>query len=81
MDRDTLAARVAKLGISRIVFTEIARDGMQTGFDIDALNKLAEVTTCRITASGGARSFEEAAHLAQVVHASVDSCIIGRALY
>jgi phosphoribosylformimino-5-aminoimidazole carboxamide ribotide isomerase len=81
VDRNTLADRVSKLGIPRIIFTEIARDGTQTGFDVDALNQLAEITTCKITASGGARSLEEAAGLAQVVHTNVDSCIIGRALY
>jgi phosphoribosylformimino-5-aminoimidazole carboxamide ribotide isomerase len=81
VDRDTLANRVSNLGISRIIFTEIARDGTQAGFDVDALNQLANATTCRITASGGARSVREAAHLAQIAHPNVDSCIIGRALY
>lgn len=81
VDRDVLANRVSKLGIPRIIFTEIARDGTQTGFDVEALNQLASVTTCRITASGGARSVEEAAGLARATRPSIDSCIIGKAQF
>lgn len=81
IDRDMLATRVCELGIARIIYTEIARDGTATGFDVEALNRVANITTCRVTASGGARSVEDAAALAQIAHPNVDSCIIGRALY
>lgn len=81
VDRDILARRVCGLGIARIIDTEIARDGTATGFDIEALNQFANVTPCRITASGGARSLEDAAGLAQIAHPNIDSCIIGRAFY
>ena len=40
-DRDALANRYAELGISRIIFTEIARDGTRNGFDVDALTSSA----------------------------------------
>jgi phosphoribosylformimino-5-aminoimidazole carboxamide ribotide isomerase len=81
VDRDILAGRACELGIARIIYTEIARDGTATGFDVKALNQFANVTPCRITASGGARSLEDAAGLAQIAHPNIDSCIIGRALY
>ena len=41
VDRDALVRRVAQWGVSRIIFTEIRRDGMGEGYDIDALNAVA----------------------------------------
>jgi phosphoribosylformimino-5-aminoimidazole carboxamide ribotide isomerase len=81
VDRDALVRRVAQWGVSRIIFTEIRRDGMGEGYDIDALNAVANAAEVRITASGGARNIEDLKLLKHSVPMTVDSCIVGSALY
>lgn len=81
VDRDALVRRVAQWGISRIIFTEIRRDGMGEGYDIDALNAVANAAEVTITASGGARNIQDLKILKRSVPLTVDSCIVGSALY
>ena len=81
VDRDALVRRVAQWGIPRIIFTEIRRDGMGEGYDIDALNAVAGAASVAITASGGARSIDDLQVLKRSVPSTVDSCIVGSALY
>ncbi|HEY5427365.1 MAG TPA: HisA/HisF-related TIM barrel protein [Candidatus Tumulicola sp.] len=81
VDRDALVRRVAQWGISRIIFTEIRRDGMGEGYDIDALNAVANAAEVTITASGGARNIKDLEILKRSVPLTVDSCIVGSALY
>jgi phosphoribosylformimino-5-aminoimidazole carboxamide ribotide isomerase len=81
VDRDALVRRVAQWGVSRIIFTEIRRDGMGEGYDIDALNAVANAAEVRVTASGGARNIDDLRELRQSVPITVDSCIVGSALY
>lgn len=81
VDRDALVRRVAQWGVARIIFTEIRRDGMGEGYDVDALNAVANAAEVRITASGGARNIEDLKLLQRSVPVTVDSCIVGSALY
>jgi phosphoribosylformimino-5-aminoimidazole carboxamide ribotide isomerase len=81
IDRDALVRRVAQWGVTRIIFTEIRRDGMGEGYDIEALNAVSNLAEIRITASGGARNIEDLHELKHSVPMTVDSCIVGRALY
>jgi phosphoribosylformimino-5-aminoimidazole carboxamide ribotide isomerase len=81
VDRDALVRRVAQWGVSRIIFTEIRRDGMGEGYDIDALNAVANAAEVKVTASGGARNIEDLRELKRSVPLTVDSCIVGSALY
>ena len=81
VDRDSLVRRVAQWGVSRIIFTEILRDGMGEGYDIEALKAVVNAAEVRVTASGGARNVEDLRELKRSVPATVDSCIVGSALY
>lgn len=82
IDRDALVKRVASWGIRRVVFTEIGRDGMGKGYDIAALNQVAAAAPAvTVTASGGASTLDDLLALKAGVPASVDSCIVGSALY
>jgi phosphoribosylformimino-5-aminoimidazole carboxamide ribotide isomerase len=81
VDRDALVRRAAQWGVARIIFTEIRRDGMGEGYDIDALNAVANAAEVRITASGGARNIDDLQLLKRSVPLTVDSCIVGSALY
>ena len=80
-DRDALIKRVALWGVSRVIHTEIGRDGTGSGFDIDALATVARLGSITVTASGGAHSVDDIVALKTGVPANVDSCIVGRALY
>jgi phosphoribosylformimino-5-aminoimidazole carboxamide ribotide isomerase len=68
-------------GVPRIIFTEIRRDGMGEGYDIDALNAIANAAEVKVTASGGARNIEDLKMLKHSVPVTVDSCVVGSALY
>ncbi len=79
--RDELFHDIRNWGIERVVYTEIARDGMGSGYDLTALADAAHQSPLRITASGGAHSLASLQALATQTPANVDHAIIGRALY
>jgi phosphoribosylformimino-5-aminoimidazole carboxamide ribotide isomerase len=79
--RDDLIRDVAAWGVRRIVYTEIARDGMGAGYDIAALAAVAAVAPLNVTASGGARTLADLTALRSGTPANVDAAIVGRALY
>lgn len=81
VDRDALVRRVAQWGVSRVIFTEIRRDGMGEGYDIDALRAVAGAASVKVTANGGARNIEDLRELKASMPESVDSCIVASALY
>jgi phosphoribosylformimino-5-aminoimidazole carboxamide ribotide isomerase len=81
VDRDALVRRVAQWGVSRIIFTEIRRDGMGEGYDVEALDAVANAAEVKVTASGGARNIDDLHELKTSVPVTVDSCIVGSALY
>ncbi|MGC2407366.1 MAG: 1-(5-phosphoribosyl)-5-[(5-phosphoribosylamino)methylideneamino] imidazole-4-carboxamide isomerase [Candidatus Cybelea sp.] len=81
VDRDALVRRIAQWGVSRVIFTEIRRDGMGEGYDIDALNAVANAAEVKVTASGGARNLDDLRELKRSVPVTVDSCIVGSSLY
>ena len=77
----SLARRIASLGVERIVYTDIARDGMLTGPNIEQTCLIARETGLKITASGGISCLEDIQRLARVSESGVDSVIVGKALY
>lgn len=79
--RDDLVRDVADWGIERIVYTEIARDGMGTGYDVSALAHVAALAPIHITASGGAKTLADLIALRDGTPSGVDAAIVGRALY
>ncbi len=81
VNRDALIKRVASWGVTRVIFTEIGRDGTGKGYDIEALNVVAQLAPIRVTASGGARTIDDLRSLKNQTPENVDSAIIGRALY
>ncbi len=81
VDRDSLVKRVALWGVTRVIFTEIARDGMGEGYDIEALRAVAAAADVKITASGGARNLADLQLLVAQAPPAVDACIVGSALY
>lgn len=76
-----LAQRVAALGVERIVYTDVARDGMLTGINLEQTQTIARESGLRVTASGGVSSLGDISRLNAVSESGVDSVIVGKALY
>lgn len=81
VDASSLAQRFANDGVSAIVYTDIARDGMMEGVNLDATRRLAEATSIPVIASGGVSSMEDVKQLARVADSGVTGAITGRAIY
>lgn len=72
--------RFTLMGVGRFVFTDISRDGMLRGPNVERLRAVAEATTARVTASGGVSSLDDLRAL-RAAHPRVDAAIVGKALY
>ena len=72
--------RFTLMGVGRFVFTDISRDGMLTGPNVERLQEVAEGTVAHVTASGGVSSLEDLQTL-RAAHPRVDAAIVGKALY
>lgn len=73
-------AELTALGVTRFVFTDIARDGTLGGPNVERLREVAGATSAAVTASGGVASLDDLRALA-AAHDRVDSAIVGKALY
>jgi phosphoribosylformimino-5-aminoimidazole carboxamide ribotide isomerase len=73
-----LARQSATLGVRWIIFTDVTRDGMGTGLNLDATVELAQETGLNVIASGGVASLEDVRRTYEV---GLSGVIIGRALY
>ena len=74
-----LARDLAELGVRRLVYTDIARDGTLHEPNYAALAEIAATSGCAVIASGGVAHREHLAHLAAIP--GVEGAIVGRALY
>jgi phosphoribosylformimino-5-aminoimidazole carboxamide ribotide isomerase len=76
-----LAARYENCGIKAIVYTDIKRDGMETGVNIEATKALAMAVRIPVIASGGVATIADVEKLLAVKGCDISGVIIGRALY
>ncbi len=76
-----LALKVADMGVERIVYTDIARDGMLSGINLEATREIAELSGLKVTASGGVATLDDIYAVKELQEFGVDSLIIGKALY
>lgn len=76
-----IARRFEDVGVSAIVYTDIARDGMVRGLNLDATVALAEAIRIPIIASGGLASIEDIKELLSPRAGKLAGAIAGRALY
>jgi phosphoribosylformimino-5-aminoimidazole carboxamide ribotide isomerase len=75
------ARRVGQLPLAALIYTDIRRDGMLGGPDLDGLETLAACTTVPVIASGGIASVEHVRALKALEPQGVTGAIIGKALY
>lgn len=78
-----LALRMKDVGVQRIIFTDISRDGMLQGPNIESTVQLAQVSQLKIIASGGVSRLEDLQKLQAEARngVSIEGAIIGKALY
>ncbi|MFT5224165.1 MAG: phosphoribosylformimino-5-aminoimidazole carboxamide ribonucleotide (ProFAR) isomerase, partial [Glaciecola sp.] len=68
------------MGVPRFVYTDVAKDGMLQGPNVEMLVKVSDASEAAITASGGVSSLQDLRTLA-ACHPQVDAAIVGKALY
>lgn len=76
-----LVAELKDRGIHELVYTDIARDGMQTGIDVAAYRHVAKVAGFPVVASGGISTLDDIRALAAAGEDAIEGAITGRALY
>ena len=76
-----LAKQMAAYGVETIIYTDISRDGMLSGVNVEATAALARACGVPIIASGGVASIEDIRRVKAVEAAGVQGCIIGKAIY
>jgi phosphoribosylformimino-5-aminoimidazole carboxamide ribotide isomerase len=76
-----LAERVAAMGVARIIYTDIARDGMLEGVNVEQTCAVARRSGLAVTASGGVSSLADIERLKVACDGEIDSVIVGKALY
>lgn len=73
-----LCDRAKSVGISTVIYTDIAKDGMMAGPNIEQTKYLSDMTAMEIIASGGVSSYED---LEKLKMSGVSGVIVGKALY
>ncbi|MBN9534487.1 MAG: 1-(5-phosphoribosyl)-5-[(5-phosphoribosylamino)methylideneamino]imidazole-4-carboxamide isomerase [Alphaproteobacteria bacterium] len=76
-----LARRFEDAGVAAIIYTDIARDGMLQGVNVEATAALARAVSIPVIASGGVAGIEDIAALIAAREPNIDGVVIGRALY
>jgi phosphoribosylformimino-5-aminoimidazole carboxamide ribotide isomerase len=76
-----MARRFEQDGVEAIVFTDIGRDGMMTGVNVESTVRLARAITIPVIASGGITSMDDIRALCAVSDEGIMGAITGRALY
>jgi phosphoribosylformimino-5-aminoimidazole carboxamide ribotide isomerase len=74
----SLARQMEKMGVRRIVYTDISKDGMMNGPNMDGIRRMVQETGLQVIASGGISSIEDLIELQRI---GAYGAIVGRALY
>jgi len=76
-----LAQKFQDHGVEGVIYTDIGRDGMLSGINIDATVKLAQALTIPVIASGGLSNIADIERLCAVEEQGIEGVICGRAIY
>jgi len=81
LDAVSLARQMADIGVQRIIYTDITRDGKLQGPNLEITRQIALASGLSVTASGGISSLEDLRRLAELEVDGCDSCVVGKAIY
>jgi len=76
-----LAKKFEDYGVEGVIYTDIGRDGMLTGINIEATVRLAQALAIPVIASGGLSSMADIERLCAVEHEGIEGVICGRSIY
>ena len=76
-----LAKKFEDYGVEAVIYTDIGRDGMLSGINIDATVKLAQALSIPVIASGGLSNLSDIERLCAVESEGIDGVICGRSIY
>lgn len=80
-DAIDLALQFEQDGVEAVVYTDISRDGMMTGVNVEATVKLAQAVNVPVVAAGGITTLEDVQALREVAEEGIMGAITGRAIY
>ena len=72
---------VNNYGVSRIIYTDINRDGMKTSPNLDETVKIAELSNCPVVISGGVSSMNDIKKAKELNNKNIEGIIVGKAIY
>jgi phosphoribosylformimino-5-aminoimidazole carboxamide ribotide isomerase len=81
LDMVDLGHQMHAMGVRRVLFTDIDRDAMLMGVNVDATARLGDVTGLCVIASGGVAGIKDIELLKDHEHYNIDGVIVGQALY
>ena len=73
--------QVNSYGVSRIIYTDINRDGMKTSPNLDETVKIAELSNCPVVISGGVSSINDIKKAKELNNNNIEGVIVGKAIY
>ena len=76
-----LARRMKDLGVERVIYTDVARDGMLTGVNFEETENLCREAEIKVIASGGVSCVDDIRALWERRGCGIEGVILGRALY
>jgi len=81
MDAVDLAVRCEADGASRVIYTDISRDGTRRGVNVEETRRVARAVKIPVIASGGVATLDDIRRLKEIERDGVEGVIVGRALY
>jgi phosphoribosylformimino-5-aminoimidazole carboxamide ribotide isomerase len=72
---------VNSYGVSRIIYTDISRDGMKTSPNLDETVKITELSNCPVVISGGVSSINDIKKAKELNNKKIEGIIVGKAIY
>ena len=81
LDAVELGHRMAAVGVKRVLYTDIGRDGMLSGVNVEETARLGDLTGLRVIASGGVAGMADVERLKEHEHYNIEGVIVGQALY
>ena len=72
---------VNEFGVSRIIHTDINRDGMKTSPNLDETVEIAEISNCPVVISGGVSSLSDIKQAKGLKNKNIEGIIVGKAIY
>ncbi|OQY07815.1 MAG: 1-(5-phosphoribosyl)-5-[(5-phosphoribosylamino)methylideneamino]imidazole-4-carboxamide isomerase [Fusobacteriia bacterium 4572_132] len=76
-----LVNKMEKIGVKTIIYTDIAKDGMLEGVNIEEIIKITESSSINVVASGGVSSIEDIKELKELNNPQIEGVITGKAIY